>query len=127
MAASRVRSAFGEILRAAVLATPGAVGGAFADSQGEMVDAYSEHYTAHDWAVLTAHYGVILSQLRAAFGIWHFGGPEYFIASHAQLGIAVHVVGGGYYALLAIAPADRVDEAVPHLAEVTRALQREMA
>ena len=32
--------------------------------------------------MLTAHYGVVMSHLHAAFGTWHFGGPEYFIAQH---------------------------------------------
>jgi hypothetical protein len=124
--ATPAMTTFGEILRRAVLATPGAVGGAFADSQGEMVDAFSETYSAHDWAVLTAHYGVILAHIHAAFGIWHFGGPEYIIAQHEHLGIAIYVVGGGYYALLATSPAEHAGEAVPRLREATIALKREM-
>ena len=57
--------------------------------------------------MLTAHYGVVLAQLHAAFGTWHFGGPEYFIAQHEQLDIVVHAVDGGYYALIASrTPAD---------------------
>lgn len=92
---------FGEIMRRAVEATPGAVGGAFADSEGEMVDSFAT-YDAHEWAVLTAHYGVVLSQLHAAFGTWHFGGPEFFIAQHAALDVVVHTVDHGYFALIAI-------------------------
>ena len=57
---------FAAILRRAVEATPHAIGGAFADSEGEMVDSYST-MDRHDWAVLTAHYGVVLAQLTAAF------------------------------------------------------------
>ena len=64
----------------AVQATPGAIGGAFADWQGEMIDTFTTR-DAHEWAVLTAHYGVVLGQLHAAFGTWHFGGPEYFVAA----------------------------------------------
>lgn len=93
---------FGEIMRRAVEATPGAIGGAFADAEGEMVDSFAT-YDAHEWAVLTAHYGVVLSQLHAAFGTWHFGGPEYFIAQHKRVDVVVHAVEHGYYALLAIA------------------------
>ncbi len=92
---------FGEIMKKAVEATPGAIGGAFADAEGEMVDSFAT-YDAHEWAVLTAHYGVVLSQLDKAFGTWHFGGPEYFIAQHAQVDVIVHAVDAGYYALLAI-------------------------
>lgn len=92
---------FGEIMRRAVEATPGAIGGAFADSEGEMVDSFST-YDQHEWAVLTAHYGVVLSQLQSAFGTWHFGGPEYFIAQHKTIDVVVHAVAHGYYALLAV-------------------------
>lgn len=122
---------FGEIIRRTVLATPGAIGGAFADPQGEMIDSYATHHTPHDWAILTAHYGVILAQLHSAFGIWHFGGPEYFVAEHASLGIVVHAVDAGYYALLAMARGgtltDRTSEAVSTLREAAAALRKEMA
>ena len=94
-------TAFGDIMKRAVEATPGAIGGAFADSEGEMVDSFAT-YDQHEWAVLTAHYGVVLNQLHSAFGTWHFGGPEYFIAQHALLDIVVHSVAHGYYALLAV-------------------------
>ncbi len=93
-------SPFASILKRAVEATPNAIGGAFADSEGEMVDSFST-IDAHDWAVLTAHYGVVLSQMTAAFGTLHFGGPEYFVAQHKSLEVIVHAVDDGYYALLA--------------------------
>ena len=92
---------FGRILQRAVEATPGAIGGAFADSEGEMVDSFAS-YDPHEWAVLTATYGVVLSQLHSALGTWHFGGPEYFIVQHTFLDVVVHAVDGGYYALLAM-------------------------
>ena len=92
---------FAEILRRAVEATPGAVGGAFADSTGEMVESFAT-YDPHEWALLTAHYGVVLSHLSSMLGAWHFGGPEYFIAQHAVMDVVVHSVHGGYYALLAL-------------------------
>lgn len=118
---------FGEILRRAVLSTPGAVGGAFADPDGEMVDSFAE-YDAHEWAVLTAHYGVVLSTLHAWLGTRHFGGPEYFIAQHAGLDVIVHTIPGGYYALLAIAkPATPLGFALVRLREAAHALHREMS
>jgi hypothetical protein len=92
---------FGDIMRRAVESTPGAVGGAFADSEGEMVDSFST-LDPHDWAVLTAHYGVVLAHLHNCFGTWHYGGPEYFIAQHAVLDVVVHAVDHGYFALLAL-------------------------
>jgi hypothetical protein len=94
-------TAFGDIMKRAVESTPGAIGGAFADSEGEMVDSFAT-YDKHEWACLTAQYGIVLNQLHSAFGTWHFGSPEYFIAQHTDLDIVVHSVAQGYYALLAI-------------------------
>lgn len=117
---------FGEILRRAVRATPGAIGGAFADAQGEMVDSFSE-CDAHEWAVLTAHYGVVLAQLDAWLGTRHFGGPEYFIAQHAGLDVLVHAIPGGYYALLAVTkPTPTLGFALVHLREAARAIHAEI-
>ena len=119
-------SAFGEILRRAVEATPGAIGGAFADSSGEMVDSFAKGYDKYEWAILTAHYGVVMAQLHAAFGIWHFGGPEFFIAQHQKLGVVVHAVPGGYYALVAVNDPARVTFALSALRAVTYEIVREM-
>lgn len=116
---------FGAILMRAVQATPGAIGGAFADSQGEMIDTFTTR-DAHEWALLTAHYGVVLGQLHAAFGTWHFGGPEYFISQHAVLDIVVHAVDGGYYTLLAVPEPAPLGHALRNLREAARALHREM-
>lgn len=120
---------FGEIMRAAVESTPGAIGGAFADSEGEMVDGYTTiDRTA--WAILTAHYGVILVQVVNAFGTWHFGGPEYFIAQHEKLDIIVHAVANGYYALLAVAEdhdSAPLGSAIASLRRAAAALEREIA
>ncbi len=118
-------SPFGAILKRAVQATPGAIGGAFADSEGEMIDGFTTR-DANDWALLTAHYGIVLAQLHAAFGTWHFGGPEYFIAQHATLDIVVHAVPGGYYAILALPEPAPLARALISLREAARDLHREM-
>jgi hypothetical protein len=118
-------SPFGAILRRAVEATPGAIGGAFADSQGEMIDGFTIR-DAHEWALLTAHYGIVLTQLHAAFGTWHFGGPEYFIAQHEMLDIVVHAVAGGYYALLAVNEPAPLGHALKSLRQAARSLHQEM-
>jgi hypothetical protein len=118
-------SPFGAILRRAVEATPGAIGGAFADSQGEMIDGFTTR-DAHEWAILTAHYGVVLTHLHAAFGTWHFGGPEYFIAQHEVLDIVVHAVAGGYYALLAVTEPAPLGHALLSLRQAARSLHKEM-
>jgi hypothetical protein len=122
---SRGLTPFGVILMRAVEAVPGAIGGAFADSQGEMIDSFTTR-DAQEWALITAHYGIVLGQLHAAFGTWHFGGPEYFIAQHAALHVVVHAVNGGYYTLLAVTKPPRLGHALRSLREAARALHREM-
>ena len=116
---------FARILEEAVLATPNAIGGAFADGDGEMVDSFTT-IDPHEWAVLTAHYGVVMAHLRAAFGTWHFGGPEYFIAQHRDLEIVVCAVEAGYFALMAVRHPANLGIALQHLREAAVELQREM-
>jgi hypothetical protein len=118
-------TAFGAILRRAVEATPGAIGGGFADDQGEMIDGYTTR-APDDWALITAHYGIVLSQLHAAFGTWHFGSPEHFIAQHALLDVVVHSVAGGYYALLAVREPAPLGHALRSLRQAARELHQEM-
>jgi hypothetical protein len=120
-----VGTPFAAILKRAVDATPHAIGGAFADSEGEMVDSYST-MNQHDWAVLTAHYGVVLNQLTAAFGTLHFGGPEYFIAQHQHVEVIVHTVEHGYYALLACTESVPMTSAIEQLRIAAIELRREM-
>lgn len=117
---------FRDILRRAVQSTPGAIGGAFADSEGEMVDWFAD-YDPHEWAVLTAHYGVLLAQLRGAFGIFHYGAPEYFMVEHGKIGVAVHVVDRGYFALMAVRDPARVGFAINALERSIPDIQKEMA
>jgi hypothetical protein len=116
---------FAQILKHAVEATPHAIGGAFADAEGEMVDSFSRLDPDH-WAVLTAHYGIVLSQLTAAFGTMHFGGPEYFIAQHRSMEVIVHAVDSGYYALLACEKSPPIGIALESLRTAARALREEM-
>ena len=118
-------SPFGAILKRAVQATPGAIGGAFADATGEMIDGFTTR-DANDWALVTAHYGIVLAHLDAAFGTWHFGGPEYFIAQHHTLDIVVHAVPGGYYAILAVVAPAPLARALSCLRQAARELHKEM-
>lgn len=120
---------FATILRRAVEATPNAIGGAFADPDGEMVDSFAT-IDAHEWAVLTAHYGVVMAHLNAAFGTWHFGGPEYFIALHRKVEIVVCAVDAGYYALMALMAVEEpanLGIALQRLRAASVELKREMA
>lgn len=118
---------FGEILRQAVEDTPGALGGAFADRSGEMVDSFTATYTTEEWAILTAHYGIVLANLSAAFGTWHFGGPEFFFAEHDSLGVVVHTVDAGYYALIAMTSPAQIAMALQSLRKAAGQLRQEMA
>ena len=117
---------FGHILQRAVQATPNAIGGAFAASDGEMVDSYST-IDNHDWALITAHYGVILAHINSAFGTWHFGGPEYFIAEHRKLDVVVHAVDGGYFALMAVNTPANLAHTLSQLRSAASSLRKEMA
>jgi hypothetical protein len=116
---------FGEILREAVQASPNAIGGAFAASDGEMVDCFST-VDKYEWAVLTAHYGIVMAHVRDAFNTLHFGGPEYFFCRHATLEIVVHTVDGGYYALLALKPPADLSSVLERMRTACAALKKEM-
>ena len=116
---------FAAILQRAVEGVPPALGCAFADSQGEMVDSFT-YMPAHDWAVLTAHYGVVMGQLIAAFGTLHFGGAEYFVARHARIEVIVHVVEAGYFTLLAFSEHTDLDFALERARIASVELKREM-
>lgn len=130
---------FRAILRRTVEHVPNAVGGSFADADGEMVDAYTDRYDSHEWAVLTAHYGVVLNHLEAMFGMWHFGGPQHVFIQHDKLDVLIHVVEGGYFALFAArrsepataetraADGDALIGALGCVREAVTALKKEMA
>lgn len=121
---------FREILRTAVDRTPGAVGGAFAAADGELVEAYATKYDSHEWAVLTAHFGILLGHVESLLDTLHYGGAEYFISQHAKLEVVVHVVDAGYYALFAMTPAESPDailETLGTIRETALALKKEMS
>jgi hypothetical protein len=90
-----------------------------------MIDGFTTR-DPDDWALITAHYGVVLSQLHRALGTWHFGGPEYFVAQHALLDVVVHAVAGGYYALLAVLEPAPLGHALRSLRRAARELHEEM-
>jgi predicted regulator of Ras-like GTPase activity (Roadblock/LC7/MglB family) len=119
-------SPFAQILRDAVEHTPGAVGGAFAAHDGEMVDAFTQR-DRDEWAVLTAHYGVVLANLESAFNTLHVGGPQYFVVEHTKYDVLVQPVADGYFALLALARPASISAGLRALGEAVRRLAREMS
>lgn len=119
-------SPFSEILRVAVESTPGAIGGAFAASDGEMVDYFSSEDPL-EWALLTAHYGVLLSHVQLALNTWHYGEAGLILIEHRNMAVLVQSVQEGYYALMAVgtpAPLARAMIALGHAADE---LRREMS
>jgi hypothetical protein len=122
----RAPTPFGAILQRTVDAVPGAVGAAFAAKDGEMVDAWTT-WDADSWAILTAHYGVVLSLVVAAFGALHHGSPDWFVAHHGALDVVVAAVDAGYFALLALAGPRPLGPALAALEVACAELRREMA
>jgi predicted regulator of Ras-like GTPase activity (Roadblock/LC7/MglB family) len=119
-------SPFARILQAAVERTPGAVGGAFAASDGEMVD----HVTSidpTDWAILTAHYGVVLANVEAALNTKHFGGAQYCVIENSTMDVVVHTVLDGYFALMALARPTCLATALAAIGDAALLLRKEMA
>ena len=118
-------SPFAKILRQAVEKTPRAIGGAFAAPDGEMVDFYAAGDPL-ELAILTAHYGVVMANLEAAFNTWHFGGPQYFVCEHTRVDVLVHAVEDGYYALLAVEQPSPLGVAIGSLTDAVVELRKEM-
>ncbi len=116
---------FAAILREVVQASPNAIGGSLADRDGEMVDSFST-IDPHDWAVLTAHYGIVMAHITSCFDTWHYGGPEYFIAQHGKLDIVVHYIEDGYFALMALTKPANLAHALDKIRIACKKLQKEM-
>jgi predicted regulator of Ras-like GTPase activity (Roadblock/LC7/MglB family) len=117
---------FAAILRDAVERTPGAIGGSFADADGEMVDAFTRRDPT-EWAILTAHYGVVLASLESAFNTLHVGGPRYVVIEHTRYDVLMQPVSGGYFALLALARPASISAGLRALEHAAAALKKEMA
>jgi predicted regulator of Ras-like GTPase activity (Roadblock/LC7/MglB family) len=119
-------SPFAEILRQAVESTPGAVGGAFAASDGEMVDYFARR-DRYEWALFTAHYGVVLSHVQLALNTWHYGEASMVMIEHQTLAILIHSVSDGYYALLAVGHPAPLGRAMQALSRAAADLRQEMS
>lgn len=118
-------SIFADILRRAVQRTPGALGGALAAADGELVDAVSS-LDRQEWALMTAHYGVVLGHVQSALHTFHFGEAEQILSCHGRLDIVVQSVALGYYAILAVGRPGSVGTAMQQLAHASVALRQEI-
>lgn len=117
---------FADILRHAVEDTPGAVGGAFAACDGETVDFISE-WERTEWAILTAHYGIVLSHVQSALHTFHFGEAELLVISHDEIDVLLQSVEDGYFALMVVERPASLGTAITALERATRELRKEMA
>ncbi len=120
-----VRSPFGAILREVVENTPGAIGGAFAAHDGETVDAFST-WDPIDWAVLTAHYGIVLNHVQSALHTFHYGSAHRLMFHHDELDLVIEQVSDGYFVLLAIEPPSPLALALSSIGIATAQLREEM-
>jgi hypothetical protein len=116
---------FARILHRAIDETPGAIGGAFAAPDGEMVDCVTGGDPL-EIAILTAHYGVILSNLEALLGTQHYGTTQYFVVENGRVDIVIHTVDDGYYAMLAVPTPAPLGCAIDALRQAAIELRREM-
>jgi hypothetical protein len=116
---------FGDILRQAVAQTPGAVGSALAARDGELVDSWTT-LDPIDWAVLTAHFGIVVNHMRCALHTFHFGDLELVYFSYHELDLAVQIVTRDYFAILASAPPMHLQATTRTLHDTVQNLHREM-
>jgi predicted regulator of Ras-like GTPase activity (Roadblock/LC7/MglB family) len=116
---------FSNILEAVVGSTPGAIGGAFAASDGELVDSYAKS-NAEEWALITAHYGVLLGHVQSALRTFHYGEADLVIMTHEELDIVMQAVAEGYYALVAARHPAPLGRAMTELARAASEIRKEM-
>jgi predicted regulator of Ras-like GTPase activity (Roadblock/LC7/MglB family) len=116
---------FRDILRTAIDRIPGAIGGAFAARDGEIVDSVTRS-DPFDWAILTAHYGVLLGHVQSALSTLHHGEAELVVLSHARIDIVMRSVSEGYYALVAIGHPAPLGMALEQLDRAVVRLRSEM-
>lgn len=116
---------FRAILREAVQRTPGAVGGAFAAADGETVDAFSR-WEHGEWAILTAHFGVVLAHVQSALHTFHYGEAELVVITHRHMSLLIRAVSEGYYALIAVEPPAPLGRAMASLERASGLLREEM-
>jgi hypothetical protein len=123
--AATLGSPFADILRVAVERTPQTIGAAFAARDGEMVDYFALN-DPNEWALITAHYGVVLSHVQAALHTCHYGEADIVLIENAELDIIVYPVDEGYYALMALTAPAPLAIAMSALEDAVVALRAEM-
>lgn len=118
-------SPFTEILEAAVRRTPGAIGGAFAAEDGEMVGSFTDS-AAEEWALITAHYGVVLAHVQSALRTFHYGEADFIVMTHGRLDILMQAVAEGYYTLIATRHPAQLARVMREMEAVAASFRKEM-
>ncbi len=109
----------------AVTLTPNAVGGALAASDGESVDAWTIWET-DEWALFTAHSGVLFHHIRSALHTFHFGDVRFLFIQFEKVSLAIHVIMDGYFALMAMEADGQMGAAELNLRTAADKLRQEM-
>ncbi len=120
-----MKSTFGDILKAAIDKVPGSVGGALAAGDGETVDSYTS-WDTDEWALLTAHVGILVSHLRRSLHTFHFGDVQFIQMAFRDLEVAIQIVDQEYYVLLALTPPVRLGIVRRHIQLLSKTLREEM-
>ena len=113
-------------MRGAVENTPGAVGGSFAAGDGETVDYFAECEQT-EWALITAHYGIVMRHVQLALNTFHFGEAELVILSHRDLDVLIQSVLDGYFAMIVLARPGCLARGMAALSRATEMLRQEIA
>jgi predicted regulator of Ras-like GTPase activity (Roadblock/LC7/MglB family) len=116
---------FGEILRRAIEAVPGARGAAFADGEGETVDTFSAQIGDTGLRLIGAHWGVIYALARAAWRPEH-GEIDQLLLEFDTQRVLIRRVTGEYFVVLALAPEGNLARAVRALDRVEGELREQM-
>ncbi len=109
----------------AVKLTPNAVGGALAASDGESVDAWTIWET-DEWALFTAHSGVLFHHIRSALHTFHFGDVQFLFIQYEKISLATQVILDGYFALTALKGDGQMGAAELNLRTASDKLRQEM-
>lgn len=120
-----IATPFGNILRQVVQQTPGAVGGALAARDGELVDSWTT-WDHGDWAILTAHFGIIVTQIRSALHTFHFGDVQFLFFDYQELEVLIQLVAQNYFAILAVTPPVHLPMATQSLKDAAHRMHMEM-
>lgn len=120
-----IATSFREILRETVQKTPGAIGGALAAGDGELVD-YWTTWEQRDWAILTAHFGILVSQIRSALHTFHYGDVQSLYFQFDTITVLIEVVAQNYFAILAVMPPVHLPTTTQALQAASQRLRQEM-